>query len=441
MDLKSYHLDNSYAIVREWEDISSQMVDNIYEGMPSIKSRRFAEMDETAKWMKVEVAIFKDMLQDYKVFTNKDLEKYTLDYLRYKIKNKPLRAYFCRKLYDYIIAYDHKPFGKAIGETLFYRKLAFVFEVVIVIQYLHNQILDEKYDVRRVQEQKVVDNMLSANILREFLFQYLYQEVKPLLRDEEQIYNIHRYLSNLLLYVDLGQRIEKSHNHYLSWVKPEEYPTFINDRKLFPASVRACLAPFINEVKQEVPGKAAFVEGYFQRIYLTNVYFFECICQVISILTDFGGEKHQALKSFSIQFGFMLQIINDYADFAYSPDEKERKNLKVKGKKTTDIFSDIYNFNITLPLIYHLNESQGLGRIIEAYLTANRKRRKKLMRYPMQIMQDITESGGIIKTVELSRKISMAARTHLDEDNPVTEYLENMCDMAMVNKFYKVFFK
>ncbi|MEZ5040109.1 MAG: polyprenyl synthetase family protein [Saprospiraceae bacterium] len=411
--------------------------------MAEIKKRRFAEMDETGKKIAAEVAILEKLLQPYEVFSDGQLSSYTLGFFKSKIKGKPLRAYFSRKLFEYLSysknseSEDFDDSAKEKEKELFFIKLPFVFEIVIVIQYLHNHILDDKYDVRKGQTEKINHNLVSSNILRELLFLYLHQEVKPLLKNENNIYDIHQMLSKLLLYVDLGQRIDKEYNTYIKWIRPSAFPDLISNRSLFTPFVKACIEPFMAEVKREVPYKNDFIETYFQRIYLTNVYFFECIVEIVMLAFDYKEREKDNLRKFSIQYGFMLQIINDYADYAYSSNEKERNLLKTASKKTTDFFADLFNFNVTLPLIYHLEE--GSRRKIEAYLAGGRKQKRILNQYPSQIVNEIKESGAIRKCIDLSRQISNAARLCLDEQNPMTPYLHDMCEMAMDNKFYKIF--
>ena len=98
--------------------------------------------------------------------------------------------------------------------------------------------------------------------------------------------------------------------------------------------------------------------------------------------------------------------------------------------------SDLFNFNITLPLIYHLQEDNR-GKI-ESYLEgANRKRRgrrrgrngenktKKLLRmYPKQIMQEIKESGAMLKAVSMTYALTKTAIESLDSNNPAAPYFE-----------------
>ncbi|MCC6460516.1 MAG: hypothetical protein IT260_08600 [Saprospiraceae bacterium] len=363
---------------------------------------------------------------------------YCLEFLKSKSGNKPLRAYFFKKTYDYHLVYPEirtaiKKFP--LPERLFTQKLPFVFEIVIVIQYLHNQILDEKYEIRRFNHGAVCRNLISSNILREALFLYLEQEIAPLLHRPEQFQVLQATVRKLLLWVDLGQRIDKEYNHYQHWKAGSV--SFTVHNPILDHLALETIGETIRQVQKDIPGKEEFVMAYFQRIYLTNVYFFRCMAELLFDLCEYEGPQATGYQQFTMLYGYMLQIINDYADFAYTDDPEEREKLKASAKSTTDFFSDLYNFNITLPLIYHLAE--GGRRNIEAYLEGGVKRKKLLTLYPRQIMQEIVKSGGIHAAIRISRECSKSAETFLDDTNPATPYFRDMCAMAMFNKFYKIF--
>lgn len=402
-----------------------------------IKTQRFNEMDKAGKVMVEETGVLAGILENYKIFENDPLADYCLDFLRQKSGNKPLRAYFIQKIYEYLNHYSafQEQFDTFPDKDLFDRKLPFVFEVVIVIQYLHNQILDEKYDAKKFNHPKICQNLISSNILRELLFLYLEQEVAPKLRTPSEFQCVKSAVRKLLLWVDIGQRVDKNYNHFDHWKAGGE--SLSPQASLMDTAALEAIIPWIQKAVSDMPEKEAFVNAYFQRIYLTNVYFFRCMTECVLDLLQDSSEHYPALQRFSIQYGFMLQIINDYADFAYTEDKDKQEELKTSAKASTDFFSDLYNFNITLPLMYHLKE--GGRRNIESYLEGRKKRKKLLNIYPRQIMMEIVQSGGIDAAVRMSRELSKAARECLELDNPVSPFLTNMCDMALKNKFYSIF--
>jgi len=413
-------------------------------------------MNVTADLMVEEVVHLKEILREYAIFEDGELEKFCLAFLEEKIgkkkdekdqgtqdkkeRNKPLRAYFFRKMYEYLREYKETKSGFARfqnPDVLFMQKLPFVFEVVITIQYLHNQILDEKYDVKQFNHPKICQNLISSNILREFLFVYIEKEIAPILPDDSMAQNISVAIRRLFLLVDLGQYTDKKYNHYERW-KHGLSPVTENI-KVFDEPAMQAIADTIKKVQEVNPDKEDFIVTYFQRIYLSNVYFFRCMTELIFELAGCSNFKQfNNMQRFSIQYGYMLQIINDYADFAYTNDKKERAEfIKASGKNSSDFFSDLYNFNVTLPLIYHLKE--GNKRNIEAYLEGGSRRKKILTLYPGQIMQEIIKSGAIRATIQLTRDLADHASDCLDPNNATSPYFKDMCAVAKFNKFYKIF--
>lgn len=394
-------------------------------------------MDEHGSNLLHEVEIFNTLLSRYNGMPNQGLHEYCLSYLKDKFDKKPLRAYFSLLLYRYL---NHYPVWQTKftthDEKLLITKLPFVFEVVITIQYLHNHILDEKYETKKSNFPRIDQNLIASNILKETLYLYIDQEITSYLATDLGM-QLKRCIHELFLCVDIGQYLDKNYNNYSAWKKENTEFSFVNST-FYDKLAAEAIAEILAEVQAEIVAKSSFVEAYFRRIYCSNVYFFRCI---VEVLEQIGGkienEYVNSLKLFSIQYGFMLQIINDYADFAYSDDANERSMLKLAGKKSTDFFADLYNFNITLPLIFHLQE--GYKRKIEAYLEGGKKRNKLLSLYPTQIKQEIVSSGAIHACINISRRLSQFARNQLDLDNPITPLFTDMCEMAFDNKFYRLF--
>ena len=139
----------------------------------------------------------------------------------------------------------------------------------------------------------------------------------------------------------------------------------------------------------------------------------------------------------SITSIWKLQIINDYADFAYTEDEGESEKLETGAKKSTDVFADLYNFNITLPLLLHLQHDHR--RKVELYLNGGQRKRDLISEYPREIMRELMETGSIQYCIYLAQKIAAAADRQLDKNNPTALLLMNATDMARDNKYYKIF--
>jgi geranylgeranyl pyrophosphate synthase len=406
-----------------------------------ITDLRFDEMRATSAHMLEELTLLKQILSRHEVFAGQSLTEYCTEYLELKVggygsKNLPLRAYYARKMYEYLRFEQGNTTGnKTAAHKLFTQKIPFVFETIITIQYLHNQILDEKLDTNVRNHPQVNRRLLSSNILREALFIYMESEVRPLLKKIRMTRAFPAFqaeIRKLLLWVDIGQYTDKTFNHYEKW--KEGLPEILHNPDLMDPLAQSLMQPYIAEVKQEIPGHSTFIDGYFQRIYLSNVYFFQSITESIALLLPVDAAKTLPMQQFSILYGYMLQIINDYADFAYSENQSDQKNLETAGKNSDDIYADLYNFNVTLPLIYHLPQKNN--RKIESYLDGGRRGRKVLREFPRQIFEEIKESG-LYPAIALSRTLSKAASNCLNERNPASPFLNNMCEIAMMNKFYK----
>lgn len=404
--------------------------------------RRLNKMDQLGRKLVKEIEVLEKILKPYCFLSQEELFNYCLSNLDSKLKNKPLRAYFSTAVYEYL---NHYPTWQdafsQFDQRLFTEKLPFLFEMVIGVQYFHNFILDEKLDSKDNFSPKANQYLIASNILKELSFCYIEQEILPLLSVNpisSQGIDFRTRIRDLYLCVDWGQYLDKEHNHHEAWQENAKIKVF-DQSFFFDNMAEKAIDEILSSAKVLVPGKELFLESYFRRIYYSNVYFFRCIVETIARFVGMETDSlSQTLTCFSIKYGFMLQIINDYADFAYSDVEIERELLRTAGKKQTDFFADLYNFNITLPLIFHLQ--QGHKRKIETYLETQQKDRTLFESYPNQIKVEIVSSGAIHECVDLSRKLSMSAREELPKDgNPMAPYLEDLCDMAFDNKFYKVF--
>ena len=340
-----------------------------------IKKKRQDEMEETLSWLNQEMLIFEKYLEPYQLFDGDELANYVFDLLRRKLERKPVRAYFTRKVSAYIlheaIIFPSSDTTSKINhnpkmDEIFRKKFAFIVEVVIVIQYLHNQILDGKFGIKT--ELKINRNLIASSILREILFRYIKKEVEPCFKDKKITETLYRFVAEMLLIVDLGQRLDKEFCNYEQY-KKSSFPAYKEGGKFAKLIGNlACVKPLIEDLKKQTPNKEDFVDVYFKRIYLTNAILFVLMAELIGKITNYPANH---LMDFAVCYGLALTIVNDNADFVpLEYIEELAKSGKVKmdtvAKKTTDAYSDLRNKNITLPLIFHLQK--GHNRQIERYL-------------------------------------------------------------------------
>ena len=403
----------------------------------SIKSERFAEMRAIRDEVLEEVALLEQQLSRYTIYSDGALTDYVLSYFRKKLERPPVRPYLLSKLFDYLLQYSSEQVVRDTTLAELRKKLCLILEATITVQYLHNHILDEKFDFHARNYPRLWQNLLASDILKELLFEYLDLEIKPLLSEVEDYIKLQDALRRLFLNVNIGQRLDKHFSNYGAFMGGVSQP--LDPRYwLEDDFCRNLIGPFVEEIAGQLDFGRDFLKLYFHRIYLTNVYFFRVIAQiVIGFLPEISPRRHREVEAFSILYGFMLQIINDYADFAYSEDEEEKEFLETGAKKSTDVFADLYNFNITLPLILHLQH--GHKRKVEAYLHGGQRKRNLIANYPRQIMAELLDTGSIQYCIALTRRLADAADRHLDPSNPTSAILQNMTDMARSNKYYEIF--
>ncbi len=396
----------------------------------NISKGRFEEMKETFELIKPEMQIMSKLLGSYQLFEQDDLPAYCFELLnrRWEMNAYPQRAYFIRKIYEYVLCEQGKKHNYEL-DKLFKVNIGFIMEVTIVIQYLHNQIIDGKFEVGDIKS--IRRNLIASNILREILFQYIQQEIES----HDILEKVKKCTSNILLYVDLGQRIEQEYNHYNSYQKNILLPLSQNEIGLF--SNLLCIRSVIGSVKKEIPNKANFIEAYFRRIYLTNGCFYTFMVQLVVDILDYKDEGEN-LSEFATAFGIATQITNDVVDFVPTiKDNNKNLSSNTVGKKSTDTYSDLKNKNITLPLIFHLSKNQD--GLIETYLSEPYTT-DSIDNASLDITKEIINSGAIRRTMKVGRDIADLGCNNLLK-NPTIVNLIDMMSPTKWNKYYFEFSK
>lgn len=401
-----------------------------------IHNRRFDEMRVTKEYIKTEYVIFQKIIQQYRLYTNNQLRDYILHLfdrkMREEIKNGkdtnvPVRAYFIRKVIEYLCEYDRDKYWTDARIKHLKHKLGFTVELIIIIQYLENQILDKKYIS---SDKELNQNLIAGNILRVLLFEYLEKELLKIIA-LRKVFKIIKAVREILLYVDLGQRIDKEFNNY-EYYKKQDWTKSLNfDKNDLTLQINQHIQPIqgiIKKIQQEIPEKSNYIDLYFQRIFLTNVSLFSLSTKLIIELLASPSEVVANMKNYATCYGLSLQVVNDNHDFV-----NKEKGEETVAKKSTDAFSDLRNTNITLPLLYHLDK--GYKRIIYDYLET--KDLKIIEDYSEQIHYEIIQSRAIRKSI----RIGQLAKYHLNYKNKNTPYLIDLCQISNWNRFYTHFYQ
>ncbi len=350
--------------------------------------------------------------------------EWILNLLRRRLGGKPLRAYFVTKLSEYLLQgaapLRRAQWSGAPARRLLERQLPLVFETVITVQYLHNQILDGKSGAD--QPAIRVERLLAANLLKEQLYRYLDGEVPAAWR--ERVVQAVRRTFEL---TDLGQRLDKQANSFRAF-RDER---IVLDEVVSPVVRRhihlEAAAPFMEKIKRDLPELYhELVDVYFHRIYLTCAALFAAAADLLSSLLGAGRREAGHARSFAVVYGLMRQVVNDNADWL--PAEL---NLSTHSRTAADAQSDLRNGLLTLPLIFYLAARQRGP--IDTYLRGG----GGTLTAPEQtaIFADLMQSNALFQSIQNGRILGELAMAHLDLARPAARFLVDTCEIVHWNKF------
>lgn len=351
-----------------------------------------------------------------------DVKDLVFDLLRKRLAGSPIRAFFVQQIYYY----TREAMGKsawnwnAAHHKQFSRQLPFVFEVIITIQYLHNQILDGKAGV--TNQSQVAQNLLAGNFLKDLLYEYIEKYFPPKMAGV-----ITCYARRAFKYVDFGQYIEKNWNTY------EQFQALdLSAEAPFPEEIEQFIqldtaGPLVDKLHKELPlEKWAFTKLYLKRIYLTCAALFVLATELILELTNYQGPERNNLRHFSINYGLMRQLVNDNADFIPST-----YNLATHSKQPTDAFCDLKNHNLTLPLIFYLSENDNTA--IATFL-----QQQQTQLTPQQehtFFEALQSSYALHKAIQNNKILGELAISWLNPKLTASAFLTDSCEIVYWNKF------
>ncbi len=343
------------------------------------------------------------------------------DLLRQKLEGTPIRAYFLAKTAAWLktISPTGPAFHYARHERLFAAQLPFIFEVVITIQYLHNQILDGKSGV--TNREKISENMLAANLLKEQLYRYIATQLP---RSCRQL--THEAVRKCFEQVDQGQYLEQQFNTYQAFAQGQD-----DWKKTLPAAWAkdldlSAVAPFINKLKADLPAILHVqLDIYFARIYLTCASLFVEASRLVGQLLRVSATKMKAVLNFSVCYGLMRQLVNDNSDWIPS-----HFGLATKTKTAEDHFSDLRNGTLTLPVLFLLPEKKD-----SSLLQFLNKKMRWSAAFEEAAFTEILSSNAIYKSIQNTRILAELALAYLPLNNQAAAYLADSCEIVHWNKF------
>lgn len=357
-------------------------------------------------------------------------DAHTFLLLERKIADKPVRAYFSGEIFAYIRRAAHCEGLELKNENthLFLRVIPFVTEVVISIQYFHNQILDSKAGVTCRNKRQIDQNLLSANLLKEYLYEYIEQETEP-----AEATVITRLVRRIFKYVDVGQQIEKKWNTFESYEQGlyknlelhPEIEAFANPERV---------APLLKTLRHFYPERSDYTEAYLRRIALTSAALFVLNTEMILEISGYSGCERESLLEFAWFYGMMQQVINDNADMVPS-----RFNHETTEKTASDAFSDARNHNVTLPLFLHLENMRLAPEHCEPDLV------KSILQRPFHVtltnreeerlFLELRASGALYFSIDLGKYFAVMAKNSLAASNADCQTLLKLCEVAEWNRY------
>lgn len=347
-----------------------------------------------------------------------------------RLGSPTVRSYFAVKMYEYIVdlAKEEGIHLKKKDRELYVKKFPFVIEGLMTILYHFNQIWDNKNDLDSI---KSLDVHIGGNILRSSLHKYIYENI-----DEEHRCDVmFQVIEYGIHYVDIGQYIDKFGNNYDSFKQKKSGKNKIQNKEaVLDQEIEAFidLEPvnhIIDEILRELPQKKDFIELYFKRLYLISSSLFKIVALFLMNSLGYYGKQREAIIKFSECYGLMMQVVNDTADFV-----PERGTV---SKQLNDAFSDLKNYNITLPLIFHLSHPRKHC-IIDQFLETGAI---DLLNHKDEVLSEIVESSALLKAMKVGRDIADQAKKYVLEEIPSGSYLLDMLEIAFNNRYYHHIYK
>jgi geranylgeranyl pyrophosphate synthase len=337
-----------------------------------------------------------------------------------RFSGSPLRAYFVYQMAGYLHQNQKRRKRIAAEPAIFDTKLPFIFEMVITIQYLHNQVLDQKAGVTTPQQ--INNNLLNANLLKDLLYQYISQSFD---RKTEAL--VQHYVRQAFMIVDIGQRLEKDWNTLSHFDASVSIPTDILPPDLEQFIELDRVQPFLRHLEREVPkNKWDYTALYLKRIYLTCGALFVLATKLLIELRGASTQTAEQAIQFSVCYGMMRQLINDNADLVPS-----QLGLTTRAKKASDAFSDIKNGSITLPVLLHLTQQEAP--LLREVLQKGHDQWDAALEPP--IHQALLESHALFKSIQFGKVLAAMCTQALAGQGESRQALLKTCEIAYWNKF------
>lgn len=353
-----------------------------------------------------------------------ELDEQLFSLVNRRFGGTPLRAFFVAQMHTYIcenrLSIRNKLKQQSGDHKLFTTQLPFIFELIISIQYLHNQVLDQKAEVNTPE--KVNQNLLHANLLKDLLYDYIDREFSGITADL-----IRQYTRKAFQLVDLGQYLEKRWNTIEHFEASVDIPDYRLSADIEQQIDLSPINPFIDHIRKVIPRTHwEFADLYLKRIYLTCAALFVLATDLLLALTKTKGKVAIQARAFAVSYGMMRQLVNDNADLIPSQFE-----LTTNAKNVEDAFSDVKNGNVTLPILLHLCKIPN-SELEQALYSGHQD--WKVEEEPA-LYESILESHALYQSIQGSKLLAALCRQFLKGQGSARQLLLDTCEIVHWNKF------
>lgn len=334
------------------------------------------------------------------VFLKKYLSKYQWELVcpiikaRIQESGKSTRASFTRYATEYI---QEKPWGEIDVQV------AFIIELSACVTYLENQIVDVKNGVNN--RQKINENLLAAQILKECIERYLAYEFKG---PKASIPFINERIRKICSLFSYGETLELYGLNYKEFGKitSSEGDTHSTVPHNIERQVRTL--DFLNiwnafaQKRGLVNSKREFMKNYFRRTFLINTVLYEEVIYILLHLYEKNKADYKSLRSFSRGYGMVQQMTNDIIDFVpvtwitEAAKRMPRKTYDFTGKFREDNFADIKNGLLTLPTIIFLEKEESNNSFLKRHLEES----STLAFERAELQEKLLEERGVLDSLK-----------------------------------------
>jgi hypothetical protein len=385
-------------------------------------------------------------------FDEKTFRKSVLKLVEKKLDNGSVRSSFARWTFEHIKERSTNRSSHDVDGFL-RDDFPLLIEIAMSIMYYDNQVLDNKGDVSKLEEIK--ENLIARTFLKDWCFEYVeHKLIKP---EQQQL--VGRHLRKIFSSVDVGQHLDKTWNTLEVFENNNFYYDGLSERlfkSLWPDEQHVAW-PFMRDwikkmrlwvdytflleafenIRRENWSKSHYLNLYLDRIFLTNSALFLSIVELNCELTGYFGDQRNRLSALAVGYGMSLQIVNDYADFIPVPWHYKRENETVE-KKASDVYKDLLNRTISLPLIVHFGR-KNKNRLIYRLAKSRPEKITRIQRFNLQ--KELYQSEALKTCVQITQQMvriyNKDEAFRLDRLCAASMFLRDLPSICFFNRYNK----